>query len=129
MLERFYPQHVFARMSYNEDDFWENKGLSQGDWAGLAGLMYADIFSLDFLQPLDELDTKFKLEPHPGVNLHRYTEMVHNTEIGGGVNGLDLLGAVYAPRGNIQIHSPHLSITTFHPRANSSSFRKIDKRK
>lgn len=32
------------------------------DWSGLAGLMYADIFSLDFLTPLDEVDTKFKLE-------------------------------------------------------------------
>ncbi|XP_014234034.1 uncharacterized protein LOC106657177 isoform X1 [Trichogramma pretiosum] len=131
MLERFYPRHVFARMQAhsNEDDFWESKGLGPSDWAGLAGLMYADIFSLDFLQPLDEVDTKFKLEPHPAVDLQRYTDMVQNTELGGGVNGPDLLGAIYAPRGNIQVHSPHLSITTFHPRAHPpSSHRKHDKR-
>ncbi|XP_008202982.1 uncharacterized protein LOC100123730 isoform X2 [Nasonia vitripennis] len=130
MLERFYPTHVFSRMSSPEDDFWENKGLGVGDWAGLAGLMYADIFSLDFLQPLDDADTKFKLEPHPAVNLSRYTDMVHNTELGGGVNGPDLLGAVYAPRGNIQVHSPHLAVTTFHPRAtfkNQNNSRKADK--
>jgi len=130
ILERFYPAHVFARMSSLEEDFWENKGLGVGDWAGLAGLMYADIFSLDFLQPLDEADTKFKLECHPSVDLTRYTDMVHNTELGGGVNGPDLLGAVYAPRGNIQVHSPYLAVSAFNPKARPrSNSRKSDKRK
>ncbi|XP_026671760.1 uncharacterized protein LOC108627846 isoform X2 [Ceratina calcarata] len=129
MLERLYPSHVFARLSGSEDDFWENKGLSVGDWAGLAGLMYADIFSLNFLQPLDDMDTKFRLEPHPGVDLSRYTDMVHSTEIGG-MNGPDLLGAVYAPRGNIQVYSPYLEVSAFNPRARptSSNGRKSDKR-
>ncbi|XP_014217676.1 uncharacterized protein LOC106646149 isoform X2 [Copidosoma floridanum] len=130
MLERLYPDHVFARLSSaEEDDFWENKGLSVGDWAGLAGLIYADVFSLDFLQPLDDTDTKFKLEPHPSVDLSRYTELVHNTELGGGVNGPDLLGAVYAPRGNIQVHSPYLAVSAFNPRSKPpSSTRKSYKR-
>ncbi|XP_060827871.1 uncharacterized protein LOC132913490 isoform X1 [Bombus pascuorum] len=128
MLERLYPSHVFARLSGNEEDFWENKGLSVGDWAGLAGLMYADIFSLNFLQPLDDADTKFRLEPHPGVDLSRYTDMVHSTEIGG-TNGPDLLGAVYAPRGNIQVYSPYLEVSAFNPRAKqTSNSRKSDKR-
>ncbi|XP_008551796.1 uncharacterized protein LOC103574176 isoform X1 [Microplitis demolitor] len=128
MLERLYPSHVLARLSSCEEDFWENKGLSVGDWAGLAGLMYADIFSLDFLQPLDDTDTKFKLEPHPGVDLSRYTEMVHSTELGG-VNGLDLLGAIYAPRGNIQVQSPYLEVSYFNPRAKlASNSRKSEKR-
>ncbi|KAK0162025.1 hypothetical protein PV327_008401 [Microctonus hyperodae] len=128
MLERLYPTHVFARLIGSEDDFWENKGLGIGDWAGLAGLMYADIFSLDFLQPLDDTDTKFKLEPHPGVDLTRYTDMVHSTELGG-VNGPDLLGAIYAPRGNIQVHSPYLEVSAFNPRAKQpSNSRKSDKR-
>ncbi|KOX81282.1 hypothetical protein WN51_00190 [Melipona quadrifasciata] len=123
MLERLYPSHVFARLSGNEEDFWENKGLSIGDWAGLAGLMYADIFSLNFLQPLDDADTKFRLEPHPGVDLSRYTDMVHSTEIGG-TNGPDLLGAVYAPRGNIQVYSPYLEVSAFNPRAKQTKFEK-----
>ncbi|XP_015590720.1 uncharacterized protein LOC107265616 isoform X2 [Cephus cinctus] len=128
MLERLYPTHVFARLAGSEEDFWENKGLGVGDWAGLAGLMYADIFSLDFLQPLDDTDTKFKLEPHPGVDLSRYTDMVHSTELGG-TNGPDLLGAVYAPRGNIQVHSPYLEVSAFNPRAKQpSNSRKSDKR-
>lgn len=62
MLERFYPSHVLQRLMICEEDFWESKGLSVNDWAGLAGLMYADIFSLDFLTPLDDIDTKFRLE-------------------------------------------------------------------
>ncbi|XP_034935076.1 uncharacterized protein [Chelonus insularis] len=128
MLERLYPSHVFARINGSEDDFWENKGLGVGDWAGLAGLMYADIFSLDFLQPLDDTDTKFKLEPHPGVDLSRYSEMLHNTELGG-VNGPDLLGAIYAPRGNILVHSPYLEVSAFNPRAKqTSNSRKSEKR-
>lgn len=49
-----------------EEDFWESKGLVSHDWAGLAGLMFADIFSLDFLTPLDEADTKFRLEVYTG---------------------------------------------------------------
>lgn len=128
MLEHLYPTHVFARLSGNEEDFWENKGLGVCDWAGLAGLMYADIFSLDFLQPLDDSDTKFRLEPHPGVDLSRYADMVHSTELGG-INGPDLLGAVYAPRGNIQVHSPYLEVSAFNPRAKqTSNSRKADKR-
>lgn len=62
MLERFYPAHVLQRIGGSEEDFWEGRGLSPGDWAGLAGLMYSDIFSLDFLTPLDDNDTMFKLE-------------------------------------------------------------------
>ncbi|XP_012271893.1 uncharacterized protein LOC105695146 isoform X2 [Orussus abietinus] len=128
MLERHYPSHVFARLTGNEEDFWESKGLVSGDWAGLSGLMYADIFSLDFLQPLDEADTKFKLDPHPGVDLSRYTDMIRSTELGG-ANGPDLLGAVYAPRGNVRVHSPYLEVSAFNPRGKQlSSSRKSDKR-
>ncbi|XP_039440636.1 uncharacterized protein LOC120421483 isoform X2 [Culex pipiens pallens] len=117
MLERFYPAHVIARLSISEDEFWDAKGLSVGDWAGLAGMLYADIFSLDFLTPLSETDTQFKLEPHTQLDLFRYTEMVQNTSDIMGINGPDLLGNVYAPRGNIQVHSPYLEVSAFNPRS------------
>ncbi|XP_058455787.1 uncharacterized protein LOC131433056 isoform X1 [Malaya genurostris] len=117
MLEKFYPSHVIARLSISEDEFWDAKGLSVGDWAGLAGLLYADIFSLDFLTPLSESDTQFKLEPHSQLDLSRYTEMVQNTSDIMGINGPDLLGNVYAPRGNIQVHSPYLEVSAFNPRS------------
>ncbi|XP_068087135.1 uncharacterized protein [Anabrus simplex] len=127
MLERFYPTHVLQRLPINEEDFWENKGLSVNDWAGLASLMYADIFSLDFLTPLEEMDTKFRLEPHPGVDLSRYIEMVHVAELSQA--GPDLLGPVYAPRGNIQVHSPYLEVSAFNPRSRATATgRKQDKR-
>lgn len=46
-----------------------------------------------------------------------------------GVNGPDLLGNVYAPRGNIQVHSPYLEIAAFNPRSKMTiSFRKTEKR-
>lgn len=74
------------------------QGLTVNDWPGLAGLIYTDIFSLDFLTPLTEHDTHFKLEPHASLDLMRYTEMVKNANDVIGSKGLDLLGNVYAPR-------------------------------
>ncbi|XP_048507153.1 uncharacterized protein LOC105689462 isoform X2 [Athalia rosae] len=128
MLERLYPSHVFIRLLVSEEDFWENKGLCVGDWAGLAGLMYADIFSLDFLEPLEDTDTKFKLEPYPGVDLTRYTDMIDSTELTS-ADGPDFLGPVYVPRGNIQVHSPYLEVSAFNPRAKQpNNSRKSDKR-
>lgn len=45
----------------------------------------------------------------------RYSEMVQSaSEI---INGPDLLGNVYTPRGNIQVHSPYLEVTAFNPRS------------
>lgn len=151
MLERFYPAHVIARLSISEDEFWDAKvrrnsvisklttitydsafrqGLSVGDWAGLAGMLYADIFSLDFLTPLSETDTQFKLEPHTQLDLFRYTEMVQNTSDIMGINGPDLLGNVYAPRGNIQVHSPYLEVSAFNPRSRVMiNSRRAEKRK
>ncbi|KAK7794593.1 hypothetical protein R5R35_003607 [Gryllus longicercus] len=127
MLERFYPGHVLQRLTMHEEDFWENKGLSVNDWAGLASLMYADIFSLDFLTPLDETDTKFRLEPHSAVDLSRYSEMVHAAELSQA--GPDLLGAVYAPRGNIQVHSPYLEVSAFNPRSRASATARKQERR
>ncbi|XP_055603337.1 uncharacterized protein LOC129751698 isoform X2 [Uranotaenia lowii] len=129
LLEKFYPSHVIARLSISEDEFWDAKGLSVGDWAGLAGMLYADIFSLDFLTPLSETDTQFKLEPHAQLDMFRYTEMVQNTSDIMGINGPDLLGNVYAPRGNIQVHSPYLEVSAFNPRSRVMiNSRRADKR-
>ncbi|RZF45449.1 hypothetical protein LSTR_LSTR009320 [Laodelphax striatellus] len=116
MLERFYPSQVMSRWgdTPTEEEFWENKGLCVNDWASLASLIYADVFSLDFLTPLDDSDTKFRLEPSPQVDLSRYTDLVRGAELGAGC--LDLLGPVYAPRGNIQVYSPYLDVSAFSPR-------------
>lgn len=127
MLERFYPSHVLQRLSTSEEEFWEGRGLTVGDWAGLAGCMYTDIFSLDFLTPLDDSDTKFRLEAHQSVDLSRYTDMIRSVELG--TAAPDLLGPVYAPRGNIQVHSPYLEVSAFNPRSRASvTGRKQEKR-
>ncbi|BET01876.1 Hypothetical protein NTJ_14694 [Nesidiocoris tenuis] len=110
MLERYYPSHVLWRLGITEQEFWDGKALQVNDWPGLAALLYADIFSLDFLTPLDECDTSFRLEASPQVDLTRYSELVR------GAGGLDLLGPVYAPRANIQVHSPFLDVSAFNPR-------------
>lgn len=62
MLEYWYPQHVIQKLSISEEEFWESKGLVINDWSALAVVFFTDIFSLDFLTPLDDTDTKFKLE-------------------------------------------------------------------
>lgn len=62
MLEYWYTQHVIQKLSISEEEFWESKGLAINDWSALAVVFFTDIFSLDFLTPLDDTDTKFKLE-------------------------------------------------------------------
>lgn len=129
LLERFYPSHVLPHLALSEDEFWETRGISHGDWAGLAGVHYVEIFSLDFLTPVGDSETQFKLEAHPQLDLSRYSEMVQNASDIMGVNGPDLLGNVYAPRGNIQVHSPYLEVSAFNPRSRiTMNFRKAEKR-
>ncbi|KAL1494204.1 hypothetical protein ABEB36_009836 [Hypothenemus hampei] len=127
MLEKFYPNHVFPKLDCSEDEFWDAKALSPGDWAGLAGLLYTELFSLDFLTPLDHADTTFRLDAHPQADLSRYTEMVQCAQLGAG--GPDLLGNVYTPRGNIQVHSPYLEVSAFNPRAKQNPTGKKSEKK
>lgn len=126
LLERFYPTHILPHIGMTDEQFWDNRGLSPNDWAGLAGLLYSELFSLDFLTPLDDSDTSFRLDAHPQADLERYTEMVHNTQLG--VGGPDLLGNVYVPRGNIQIHSPYLEVSAFNPRSKMSQTGKTQEK-
>ncbi|XP_055309168.1 uncharacterized protein LOC129573035 [Sitodiplosis mosellana] len=118
LLERFYPKHVIDRLLISEDEFWDSKNLQNGDWAGLASHLYTEVFSLDFLTPLCESDTRFHLEPHPQLDLARYVEMVQSASDTTGIHGPDLLGNVFAPRGNLQINSPYLEVSAFNPRSN-----------
>ncbi|KAB0793481.1 hypothetical protein PPYR_13101 [Photinus pyralis] len=126
MLERFYPVRILPKLGCTEEQFWESRGLSAGDWAGLASLLYSELFSLDILTPLDHTDTSFRLDPDPQADLSRYTDMVHSAQLGAG--GPDLLGNVYTPRGNIQVHSPYLEVSAFNPRSKwSATGKKVEK--
>lgn len=127
MLERFYPSHILPKLCCSEEQFWEDHALSVGDWAGLASLLYTELFSLDILTPLDHTDTSFRLDPHPNADISRYTEMVHSAQLGAA--GPDLLGNVYMPRGNIQVHSPYLEVSAFNPRSKlTATGKKAEKR-
>lgn len=131
MLEKFYPSHVIGR-TISEEEFWEEKFLAVGDWAGLASLLYADIFSLDFLTSLTDTDIQFKLEANNQLDLSRYVDMVQNTTdiMGINGNGPDLLGNVYAPRGNIRFQTPYLEVSAFNPRSRFlTNCRRAEKRK
>lgn len=46
-----------------------------------------------------------------------------------GAGGPDLLGNVYTPRGNIQVHAPYLEISAFNPRAKQSCTGRILEKK
>ncbi|XP_018330268.1 uncharacterized protein LOC108740446 isoform X2 [Agrilus planipennis] len=127
MLERYYPIRILPKLGCTEEEFWENRTLSCGDWAGLAALLYTELFSLDILTPLDHMDTSFRLDPDPQADLSRYSEMVHSVQLGAG--GPDLLGNVYTPRGNIQVHSPYLEVSAFNPRSKFSTTSKKSEKK
>ena len=84
MVEMFYPEAVLARMSNvpggtlsEKDDlqntngtpadaaviqFWAGHSLPENDWLGLASNLLTEVFSADFLTPLQEIDTAFALK-------------------------------------------------------------------
>ncbi|XP_050419885.1 uncharacterized protein LOC126832893 isoform X2 [Adelges cooleyi] len=126
MLEGWYPQHVINKLSISEEEFWESKGLSINDWSSLAIVFFTDIFSLDFFTPLDDADTKFKLETDHNVDLSRFSNAIRNTDIHD--HNSDMLGPLYSTRGNIQIQSPYLEVTVFNPRSKllHCKFKKLD---
>ncbi|KAL4132482.1 hypothetical protein QTP88_009622 [Uroleucon formosanum] len=126
MLEYWYPQHVMQKLSISEEEFWESKGLSINDWSALAIVFLTDIFSLDFLTPLDDADTKFKLETDQSVDLSRFYNAVQSINIDGQCS--EILGPLYSSRGNIQVQSPYLEISAFNPRSKllHCKFKKLD---
>ncbi len=43
-------------------EFWEKRSLPKGDWEGLSSQLFTEIFSGEFPIPLEEGETRFKLE-------------------------------------------------------------------
>ncbi|KAK4293817.1 hypothetical protein Pmani_033507 [Petrolisthes manimaculis] len=93
------------------EEWWDSKGLSNGDFGGLASLIFTEIFSADFLTPMEESDTSFQMEVH-SVSLGRYTDM---TRCIPDRPDLDDRLTVHTPRGNIQVHAPYLDLSSFTP--------------
>ena len=79
MVELFYPDAVLARMALSGSpekesatirampntlvaQFWAGHNIDENDWLGLASSLLSEIFSAEFLTPLQEVDTAFALK-------------------------------------------------------------------
>merc|ERR1719384_2408365 len=117
MVQTFYPEHVIARLKGGEAEFWSGRSLKHNDWVGLTSLLYSEIFSADFLTPMQEADTTFQLRVEHW-NLTRYLNMVLESDWH---DDTDVARAVQTPRGNIHIHSPYLDPSLFNPLATTGT--------
>ena len=100
-------------MKGGETEFWSGRGLRADDWVGLTSLLYSEIFSPEFLTPMQEADTTFHLRVEHW-NLTRYLNMVLESDWH---DDTDVARAVHTPRGNIHIQSPYLDPSLFNPLA------------
>ena len=96
-------------MKGGESEFWSGQGLRPDDWVGLTSLLYSEIFSPEFLTPMQEADTTFHLRVEHW-NLTRYLNMVLESDWH---DDTDVARAVHMPRGNIHIGSPYLDPSLF----------------
>ena len=115
MVQTFYPEHVIARGQMS--DFWSSRSLKINDWVGLTSSLYSDIFSPEFLTPMQEADTTFQLRVEHW-NLTRYLNMVLESDWH---DDTDVARAVHSPRGNVHIHSPYLDPSLFNPLATTGT--------
>ena len=117
MVQTFYPDHVIARCKTEETEFWSGRSLKHNDWVGLTSSLYSEIFSTEFLTPMQEADTTFQLRVEHW-NLTRYLNMVLESDWH---DDTDVARAVQTPRGNIHIHSPYLDPSLFNPLATTGT--------
>ena len=63
MVEKFYVEQVMTRMTETEvQKFWSNKQLKKNDWLSLTSYLLSDLFSPEFMIPLQTVDTTFALK-------------------------------------------------------------------
>ena len=63
MVQAFYQQEVFPRMTAEEiRNFWAKKHLPANDWLALTSHLYKDMFSPEFMIPLQDVDLTFALK-------------------------------------------------------------------
>jgi len=117
MAQGFYPSHVIRRSKGGSTKFWDSRGLRTEDWIGLVSSLYAEIFSEDFLTPIQEADTIFHLKVE-NWNLTRYLNMVLESDWH---DDLDVARAVHTPMGNINIQTPYIDTALFNPLAQSGT--------
>ena len=63
IVQAFYTQQVFPRMTDEETrTFWAKKHLPKNDWLALTSHLYKDMFSPEFMIPLQDVDLTFALK-------------------------------------------------------------------
>ena len=63
MVEKFYSSQVVCKMTSQElSRFWSAKNIKSEDWLGLTSNLFSDLFSPEFLIPLQEIDSTFQLK-------------------------------------------------------------------
>lgn len=62
MIRSFYPTEILARLGVSESELWERYNVDEGDWLALAAIFLGEIFNPAILNPLNETDTRVKLE-------------------------------------------------------------------
>lgn len=79
-LEAHYPYRILNRLcDLPEETWWDMKNLSYRDWNGFAKIFCSDLFSPEFLIPLDDKQECFKLEVQH-INLSKYLDMLVSGE-------------------------------------------------
>ena len=63
MVTKFYSDHVLSKMTETEmKNFWYTKNIKAKDWLGLASFLFSDLFSPEFMIPLQAVDQTFALK-------------------------------------------------------------------
>ena len=63
MVEKFYIAHVMPKLNSQETShFWSTRNLKSEDWLGLTSYLFSDLFSPEFMIPLQEIDSTFQLK-------------------------------------------------------------------
>ena len=94
MVELFYPDAVLARMALSGSpekesatirampntqvaQYWAGHNIDENDWLGLASSLLSEIFSAEFLTPLQEVDTAFALKVSDLTTYSRCCKAMH----------------------------------------------------
>ncbi|KAJ8317953.1 hypothetical protein KUTeg_003044 [Tegillarca granosa] len=94
MIEDFYPKRVFPKLNIR-----------------LACRKLVEVFTSNFLIPLEETDNLFELKVDH-INLGRYVDMLRKGEFH---DDLDLVTEVHTPAGEETVKAPHLDAEIFDP--------------
>lgn len=103
---------------------WQDRGLEEKDWLGLAAQLYSETFSPEFLVPLLEDDVAFTLQV-VDVDLTKYRELAQTH----GAVDIDTSRVVHLPKGKIHIHTPYLDPSAFNPQSSTAGHTTTSKTK